>query len=347
MKLNESTIIAIRASLILGIIFASVLSFYYFLHDTSWVMSSIFFVIFLVVSFFVIQLYIERYIYDHIKVIYKLIHNHKVKKTKDERNKAQQTASLESVHQEVLGWSKDYESEISELKQLENYRKEYIGNISHELKTPLFAILGYISTLLDGGIEDENINLKYLERSEKNLNRLINIVNELETISQLESGELKLNLERFNIKDLTDDIIESFEMKADAKNMRIYYGKNYERPIYVVADKSQIERLITNLIGNAIKYGYANTGKIKISFFDMDKNLLIEVTDNGPGISKDDLPRIYERFYRTDKARSRELGGTGLGLAIVKHIVEAHKQSIYTRSTLGIGTTFGFTLEKG
>jgi len=347
MKLKESTIIAIRASLILGLIFAAVLSFYYFLHQTSLMMSAIFFVIFIAVSFFVIQLYIERYIYDHIKVIYKLIHNQKVKKPKGDKKQLQQTASLESVHQEVLGWSKEYESEISELKQLEKYRKEYIGNISHELKTPLFAILGYISTLLDGGMEDENINMKYLERSEKNLTRLINIVNELETISQLESGELKLNLVKFNIKELTDDIIESFEMKADAKNMRLYYGKNYERPIYVVADKSQIEKLLTNLIGNAIKYGYANTGKIKISFFDMDKNLLIEVTDNGPGISKEDLPRIYERFYRTDKARSRELGGTGLGLAIVKHIVEAHKQSIYTRSTLGIGTTFGFTLEKG
>jgi two-component system phosphate regulon sensor histidine kinase PhoR len=347
MKLKESTIIAIRASLILGVIFASVLSFFYFLHDTSLAMSAIFLMIFVVVSFFIIQLYIERYIYDHIKVIYKLIHNQKVKKTKEEKHKTIQAASLESVHQEVLGWSKEYEHEISELKQLEKYRKDYIGNISHELKTPLFTILGYISTLLDGGLEDESINIKYLERSEKNLNRLINIVKELESISQLESGELKLNMEKFNIKELTDDIIESFEMKADAKKIRIYYGKNYDRPIPVIADKSQITKLITNLIGNAIKYGYANTGKVKISFFDMDKNLLIEVTDNGPGISKEDLPRIYERFYRTDKARSRELGGTGLGLAIVKHIVEAHKQSIYTRSTLGIGTTFGFTLEKG
>lgn len=347
MKLKESTLIAIRICLILGLVFVSVLTYFYILHDTSLVLSSILLIIFLFVSFFIIQIYIERFIYDHIRVIYKLIHNQKVKKTKIEKSKVQQTASLESVHQEVLGWSKEFESEISELRQLEKYRKEYIGNISHELKTPLFTILGYISTLLDGGIEDDNINLKYLERSEKNINRLINIVNELDSISQLESGELELNIERFNIKELTDEIIESYEMKAEAKNMRIYYGKNYDRPIFVNADKSQVAKLLTNLIGNAIKYGYSNTGKIKISFFDMDNNLLIEVTDNGPGISKEDLPRIYERFYRTEKARSRELGGTGLGLAIVKHIVEAHKQSIYTRSTLGIGTTFGFTLEKG
>lgn len=347
MKLKESTTIAIRASMILGFIFAAVLSYFYFFHDTYAAISILFFVLFIVISFFIIQLYIDRYIYDHIRVIYKLIHNQKVKKTKEKKSAAIHAASIESVHQEVLGWSKDYEKEISELKQLEKYRKEYIGNISHELKTPLFAMLGYISTLLDGGLEDENINIKYLERSEKNINRLISIVNELETISQLESGELKLHKERINIKELTDDIIESFEMKSEAKNMRIHYGKNYDRPIYVIADKSQITKLLSNLIGNAIKYGYANTGKIKISFFDMDKNLLIEVTDNGPGISKEDLPRIFERFYRTEKARSREMGGTGLGLAIVKHIVEAHKQSIYTRSTLGIGTTFGFTLEKG
>ncbi len=207
-------------------------------------------------------------------------------------------------------------------------------------------MLGYISTLLDGGLDDPQINLKYLERSEKNINRLIGIVNELETIGQLESGELKLNKKRFNIKALTDDIFEYYELKAEGKKIQLTYGKNYDRPIFVIADKSQIEKLLSNLVGNAIKYGYANTGKVKISFFDMDKNLLIEVTDNGPGISQEDLPRIYERFYRTDKARSRELGGTGLGLAIVKHIVEAHQQSIYTRSTLGIGTTFGFTLEK-
>lgn len=347
MKLNESTTIAIRVSLILSLVFAAVLGFYFYLYQTALFISILFLIVFLVISFILVQLYIERYIYNHIKVIYKLIHNQKVKKTTSDKPKKQQTTSLESVHQEVLGWSKEYEHEISELKQLEKYRKEYIGNISHELKTPLFVILGYISTLLDGGIDDENINIKYLERSEKNITRLIGIVNELETISQLESGELKLNKERFNIKELTDDIIDSFELKAEAKDMKLYYGKNYDRPIFVIADKSQITKLISNLIGNAIKYGYKNTGKIKISFFDMDKNLLVEITDNGPGISKEDLPRIYERFYRTDKARSRELGGTGLGLAIVKHIIEAHKQSIYTRSTLGIGTTFGFTLEKG
>lgn len=346
MKLKESTNIAIQTTSILGLIVSAVLIYFIVVHQASVFLSTGFLIIFILISFWLIQTYIERYIYDHIKVIYKLIHNHKVKKPIDDKYKTQSHNSIERVHQEVLGWSKEYEHEISELRQLEKYRKEYIGNISHELKTPLFAMLGYISTLLDGGLDDPQINLKYLERSEKNINRLINIVNELETISQLESGELKLNKKRFNIKALTDDIFEYYELKAEGKKIQLTYGKNYERPIFVLADKNQIEKLLSNLVGNAIKYGYSNTGKVKISFFDMDKNLLIEVTDNGPGISQEDLPRIFERFYRTDKARSRELGGTGLGLAIVKHIVEAHKQSIYTRSTLGIGTTFGFTLEK-
>ncbi|NPD46173.1 MULTISPECIES: cell wall metabolism sensor histidine kinase WalK [unclassified Lentimicrobium] len=346
MKLKESSSIALQISLILGFIVSAILIYIYLITSTNLFLLLGILFIFVLVTFWIIQNYIERYIYDHIKVIYKLIHDHKVKSNHKGKPNQTKIANIKSVHQEVLEWSDDYEKEISQLKQLEQYRKEYIGNISHELKTPLFTILGYISTLIDGGLEDDNINTKYLERSEKNINRLIGIVKELETISQLESGELKLNISRFNIKALCDELLESFEMKVDKKNILMYYGKNYDRPIYVNADKEKVARLISNLLGNAIKYGYANTGKVKISFFDMDENLLVEITDNGPGINKEDLPRIYERFYRTDKARSRELGGTGLGLAIVKHIVEAHKQSIYTRSTIGIGTTFGFTLEK-
>jgi len=346
MRFKESTNIAIQISLIIGGLFTFALGYFHIVYESSIMLSLGFLVITLIISYWVIQTYVERYIYSHIKVIYKLIHNHKVKKSNKHHQKKKSTDSIQSVHQEVMDWSQDFEQEISQLKQLEKYRKEYIGNISHELKTPLFAILGYVSTLVEGGLEDPNINMKYLERSEKNINRLIDIVNELETISQLESGELKLNKTRFNIKDLIDDLIESYELKSEKKGIRLYYSKQYERPLYVEADKAQIERLISNLLNNAIKYGYSNIGKVKISFFDMDKNLLIEITDNGPGINQEDLPRIYERFYRTEKARSRELGGTGLGLAIVKHIIEAHKQSIYTRSTIGIGTTFGFTLEK-
>jgi len=346
MQLKETTKIALRINSVFIFIMAVILGYFYYLQLLPLWVSIVILSISGLFSFFTTKLYIEKYIYNKIKIIYKIIKDHKVAKAKKTENKKKLKDSIESVHQEVLDWSQDYEKEISHLKDLEEYRREYIGNISHELKTPLFTILGYISTLIDGGLSDDTINLKYLERSEKNINRLINIVKELETINQLESGEIKIEKTRFNIVDLVNETFESLEMKAKSKEIKLYYGKKYDRPIYTFADRSQIQKLITNLIENAIKYGFKSNGKVKVSFFDMDDKILIEVTDNGPGISKDDLPRIFERFYRTDKARNRKLGGTGLGLAIVKHILEAHKQTIYTRSTIGIGTTFGFTLEK-
>jgi len=342
---NEAARISLKISLVFISFIGIIFGYFYFLEAISlWLSVALVLLIGLVV-FWLTSFFIERYIYYKIRVIYKIIDDHKVAKSNG-HSALKKKESIDTVHQEVLDWSQDYEEEISHLKELEKYRKEYIGNISHELKTPLFTILGYVSTLIDGGLSDEKINLKYLQRSEKNINRLISIVKELETINQLESGEIKIEMTKFNIKEAIDEILESLEMKADEKGMKLYYGKNYDRPIYVNADKSQIQKLLTNLIGNAIKYGHSNTGKVKMSFFDMEDQILIEVTDNGPGICKEDLPRIFERFYRTEKARDRKLGGTGLGLAIVKHILEAHKQTIYTRSTLGIGTTFGFTLEK-
>ena len=346
MQFKESTKIAIKVTLILSMIMLVVLTYMHLTAESSlWILFSILF-FFSFTSFWILQLYIEHYIYDRIRVIYKIIHNYKIGEKSKITAKKKVVDSIETVHQEVLDWSLDYEKEIHQLKEMEKYRKEYIGNISHELKTPLFSILGYISTLADGGIDDPEINYKYINKSEKNINRLISIVNELDEINQLESGEIEMHESVFDLKELFDDAIESIEFKAQEKNIRIYYGKKYDQGIYAKADKKQIQKLILNLMINAIKYGSPNTGKVKISFFDMDDKILIEVTDNGPGISKEDLGRIFERFYRTDKARNREQGGSGLGLAIVKHIIEAHKQTIYTRSTIGIGTTFGFTLEK-
>jgi len=346
MQLKESTKIALKVSLILSVmIFLVMVYIHTITHESVWISLSIL-LLFSISSFWVLRLYIEHYIYDRIRIIYKIIHDYKVGKESKTTQEKKMIGSIESVHQEVLDWSMDYEKEISQLKAMEKYRKEYIGNISHELKTPLFSILGYVSTLADGGLDDPDINQKYLEKSEKNINRLISIVNELDEINQLESGEIKLEKTVFNLKELFEDAIESLEYRANKKNIKIYYAKKYEQSIHVFADRNQIQKLIINLMVNAIKYGFSNTGKVKISFFDMDDKILVEITDNGPGISKDDLGRIFERFYRTDKARNREQGGSGLGLAIVKHIVEAHKQTISTRSTIGIGTTFGFTLEK-
>jgi len=342
MKLKDSTHIALRTSIILSILNLFLLSYFTIANGTSLWISVGFILFFGVVTYWIIQQYTESFITDRIALIYKFIHRHKAGKAE----KKQKFNSIESVHEEVSEWSDNFEQEISQLKQQETFRKEYIGNISHELKTPLFTLLGYISTLIDGGIYDEEINMKYLEKSEKNINRLINIVNELDIISQLESGQLKLNIQSFNIVALFDEVIESLELKAQKKGIEIYYVTPYDHPIYTMGDIEQIQHLIENLMNNAIKYGHTKNGKIKISFFEVEKHILVEITDNGPGINKEDLPRIFERFYRTDKARSRDQGGTGLGLAIAKHIVEAHQQSINVRSSLGIGTTFGFTLEK-
>ncbi len=304
------------------------------------------FLIFTGFTFFIIRLYTKNYIYQKIKVIYKTIHQQKRFKSKPLTFKQKQFPSIDYVQDEVLAWSQDSQEQIEELQKLERYRKEYIGNISHELKTPLFNIQGYIGTLIDGGLKDENINIKYLERSEKSVERLIRIVDELDTISSLEAGNLKLNKSRFNILDLVSEVFDFHEMKAQKKNCQFLFAKNYASPIEVYADRTQIQTLLNNLIENAIKYGASSNGKIKLSFFHMDKNILIEVTDNGAGIEKEDLNRIFERFYRTDKARTRETGGSGLGLAIVKHILNAHEQVINVRSTPGLGSTFAFTLEK-
>ncbi len=343
MKIKESTNIALKISGITSLLFVLWYILIYFSQgNDAWYIFIIGLLVVFFITFWFVRLYIGHYVQDRIKLIYKMIHSAKG------ANKKGKGLSTKEVQQEVVEWSRNYEDRVAKLKALEQYRKEYIGDIAHELKTPLFALLGYNSTLLDGGINDTDINLKYLQKSEKHINRLIDIVNELDTISQLELGQIQLKIERFNLKTLCDEVIESLEIKASEKNVRVFYGKNYNKPIWVNADKKQIHRVVSNLIKNAIDYGYKHTGTVKISFFDMDDKILTEFTDNGPGIAQEDLSRIFERFYRADKARSREPGGgTGLGLAIVKHIAEVHHQSVFARSTVGIGSTFGFTLEKG
>ncbi|HML84809.1 MAG TPA: ATP-binding protein [Bacteroidales bacterium] len=296
------------------------------------------------ISFFFTNYLINKQINEKIRVIYKTIHQQKTEK--GNAMKFPDPESIDRVNKEVLEWSTNKKAEIDKLKELENYRREYIGNISHELKTPIFNIQGYVLTLLDGGLDDPQINKDYLLRTEKSINRMIAIIEDLETITQLETNELKINLSKFDLAALAIEVVESLEMKAEKKGMTIYFAQPHDNPIWVKADRDRIAQVLTNLIENAIKYGKKGDGRIKISFFDMDENILAEVTDNGPGIAQQDLGRIFERFYRTDKARSREQGGTGLGLAIVKHIMEAHEQTVNVRSTLGIGTTFGFTLER-
>lgn len=254
--------------------------------------------------------------------------------------------SQDDVKRKVSEWSERQKGEIDILKEQAAYRREFLGNVSHELKTPIFNIQGYVLTLLDGGINDPSINKEYLIRTEKSINRMITVVEDLETISQLESATLNLDFSTFDIVSLSREIIEFMEIKAKKKKVSIEFDKNYNKPIMVKADMKRIRQVLINLFDNAIKYSNKADSFTQISFIDMDENVLIEVNDNGLGIDQENIPRIFERFFRTDKGRSREQGGSGLGLAIVKHIMEAHQQTINVRSTLGVGTTFGFTLKK-
>ncbi|MCB9014838.1 MAG: sensor histidine kinase [Lentimicrobiaceae bacterium] len=299
-----------------------------------------------IASYLLFKYTLEKFIYEKIKIIYKTIRNLKLSKESD-RNIIIKEGAIDKVNQEVLEWGENKKKEIEELKSMAKYRREFLGNVSHELKTPIFNIQGYVLTLLDGGLEDPSINKEYLMRTEKSINRMIAIVEDLETISQLESNQLHLHTSRFDIISLAREVVEFLEIKSKKRDKTIVFGENYEKPVYVVADKERIRQVLINLVDNSIKYGNPDKGKTKISFFDMDETVLIEVTDNGNGIEAADLPRIFERFYRTDKGRSREQGGSGLGLAIVKHIIEAHEQTINVRSTPGVGTTFAFTLSKG
>jgi two-component system, OmpR family, phosphate regulon sensor histidine kinase PhoR len=259
--------------------------------------------------------------------------------------KIESNNNIENLDLEILAWADDRKNEIERLKKLEVYRKEFLGNVSHELKTPVFNIQGYVLTLLDGGLEDESINRNYLMRAEKSVDRMITIIDDLEAISQLETGELQIEPERFDIVALAKDVVDAQELKATAKGIILTLPED-QKPIFVLADRFRIRQVIVNLIVNSVKYG-KEYGETKIRFYDTGDNITVEIGDNGIGISSEHLPRLFERFYRVDKSRSREQGGTGLGLAIVKHIIEAHNQTIRVNSTEDVGTTFSFTLKKG
>ena len=297
-----------------------------------------------IIAFYVFRFTLEKFIYEKIRVIYKTIRN--TKTVKGSEQPANHDKPIQNVYEEVIDWGNLKSKEVEELKEMAQYRREFLGNVSHELKSPIFNIQGYVLTLLDGGLEDPSINKEYLLRTEKSINRMIAIVEDLESISQLESSELQLNLQKTDILSLAREVIDGLEIKSKKRNSTIVFGGNYEKPIFVMADKERIRQVFVNLIDNSVKYGDLEKGKTVVSFFDMDDHLLVEVSDNGNGMEQQDMKRIFERFYRTDKGRSREQGGSGLGLAIVKHIIQAHKQTINVRSTPGVGTTFAFTLKK-
>jgi two-component system phosphate regulon sensor histidine kinase PhoR len=289
---------------------------------------------------------VQQFMHRKIKLIYKLIYQTKASKREEFYYKnilPQKT--IDEVQEDVEAWAQQKKTEIELLQQNEAYRKEFLQNLSHELKTPIFAIQGYVHTLLGGALNNPDVNEKFLNSTSRNIDRLVNLVDDLDEISRLESGQQLLYKENFVIQDLIREVFESLSLKAEEKQLKLQIKKGCELPLNVFADKEKIRQVISNLVDNAIKYGKQN-GVIEASAYKMEgRKILVEISDDGIGIGEDHLIRIFERFYRTDAARSRKAGGSGLGLAICKHIVEAHGQTIHVRSKLDVGTTFGFTLD--
>jgi two-component system, OmpR family, phosphate regulon sensor histidine kinase PhoR len=345
MKSLRPRVIAIWISVILSVIITlSTYLFNKFFDEDSWLLLFMFPFILLIIFIFTSYL-ANTFIEKRLKPIFKIIRDVPVKEVKKARELTRQNSFSVDVNDEVTKWATLKQEEIQKLKELERYRKEFVGNVSHELKTPIFNIQGYILTLLDGGIDDPRINQLYLQRTVKSIDRMISIVEDLESINKLESGELKLKMENFNLIRLVEDVFEIELLIAQERKISLEFSTRVDKPVRVFADKKRIMEVISNLVVNAIKYGKKG-GYVKVGFFDLGDHIVVEVNDNGIGIDKENLPRVFERFYRVDKHRSREQGGTGLGLAIVKHIIEAHDQTINVKSQSDLGTTFTFTLQK-
>ena len=341
MKNPKPSILAFYSSIIIAAIAGIVCGF--ISHNNSEII--IVAVTVLIVSYAIFFYVLQIFIYRKIKLVYKSIHHLKSGKEESSLKEKLNEDPLDMVNKEVIEWENEKVNEIEQLKKLEVYRKEFVANVTHELKTPLFSIQGYIHTLLDGALEDETVNKMFLEKASRNVDRLTNLISDLEVITQLESGSYTLEQEVFDIHMLTNDVFDSLELKASSRKILLSFKKGCDLPFYVFADKEKIRQVLINLLDNSIKYGKEN-GNTMVSFYDMDENILVEVSDDGNGINEHHLIRLFERFYRADKSRSRDIGGTGLGLSIVKHIIEAHDQTINVRSRVGVGTTFGFTLQR-
>ncbi len=299
-----------------------------------------------VTSFIVFYYLIEKYIYSKIKLIYKLIHNLKLgRDLRDALGEHTSADPINDVEKEVKEWARQKKTEIDALKVQEKFRRDFLSNISHEFKTPLFAIQGYIEAIQDDDLEDKEMVQQFLSKASKNVDRLSYLIKDLDEISKLESGELPINYTKFKINDLIKEVIETLEIKAKQHHIKISFKQKYDDAIVVTADRDKITQVLVNLLDNSFKYGREG-GTTAVTLFDLDEQVLVEVTDDGIGIEEKYLPRLFERFFRTDASRSRQIGGSGLGLAIVKHIIEAHQQTINVRSTEGLGSTFGFTLQK-
>ncbi len=315
--------------------------FLYFAHALEWYFVLIYALLCFIFSFFIIQYRVEHFIYKNIKKIY---NNVRLLDATTLRP-GQVTSDMATLTREVEKFAEGKKMEIEALQIRETYRKEFMGNVSHELKTPLFTVQGYIETLLDGAMKDKAVRKKYLNRAAKGVDRLIYIVKDLDMITKLETGDLHLKMQNFDMVEVVQGVFDLLEMKASKKNITLTFDTDYE-PVWVYGDIERIQQVLTNLVVNSIKYG-KNDGTTEVNISEYKKNkIIVRVSDNGEGIEKKHIPRLFERFFRVDKSGSRKEGGSGLGLSIVKHILEAHEEKIFVESVHGVGSEFSFTLEK-
>ena len=299
----------------------------------------------LLVGFFVGRFFLQQFILDKVRIIYKNIYNKKITKPEKTSDLDLNSDIFSQIQEETELWSNKRDKEFKIFQGYEEYRRKFLGDISHELKTPIFNIQGYLDTLLEGAAENPEVRQNFLGRAAKNADRLVTIIEDLESISRLESGKIILDFQVFDIKELVEEAFDDLEIRAKDKKIKLEFKQDASSNMMVNADRESIRQVLMNLLTNSIKYGQKK-GFTKVGFYTMDNSILVEVTDDGIGIESKHLNRLFERFYRVDKHRSREQGGSGLGLSIVKHIIEGHKQTINVRSSKGVGTTFGFTLSK-
>ena len=344
MKLKKTYSFSLLSSvyLTITILFISALIYFLLPEDKKLLSILVFLPTIFILSFLIIQYRTERFIYDRIKKIYDEVSI----LNEDEFIRASTTTDIDSLSNSVKNYVQGKRIEIKNLTERDSFRKDFLGNVSHELKTPLFTVQGYILTLIEGGINDKMIRDKYLERANKGVDRLVAIVKDLDMIAKLETEGLKMNYEVFNIIDLIQNVFDLFEMKAKKRNITLQFDKIYDYPVFVNGDKERIEQVLINLVVNSVKYGKTNgITTVGIELY-TEHQFIIKVIDNGEGIKQEHIPRLFERFYRVDQSRSREQGGSGLGLSIVKHIIEAHNETMLINSTFKEGSEFSFTMKK-
>ena len=344
MKLKKTYSYALWSAVYLTLLSVSIAAISYFIFSKYSGVASILISITAIftISFFIIQYRAERFIYRRLKKIYEdvsILNENDLKKEST-------TTDIEKLSKSMQRFVEGKRLEIESLTERDSFRRDFLGNLAHELKTPLFTVQGYILTLMEGAVNDKQIRMKYLDRANKGVERLVAVIKDLDLIAKLENDGMKLNIDVFNILELIQNVFDLLEMKAKKRNITLQFDQVYEFPVFVKGDIEKIEQVLINLIVNSIKYGNPNgITMLGVESYN-DTKFIVKVIDNGEGIQKEHISRLFERFYRVDQSRSREQGGSGLGLSIVKHIVEAHDENILLKSTYGEGSEFSFTLEK-